>query len=68
MSFRRGLGIVVFVVGVVLLCFGINSTEKVGEKIVDSVKGRYTDTTMWYLIGGIALIIVGGTLTVRGRR
>ncbi len=55
----RVLGAVAFIVGIVLLIFGINATQKTGEKIVDEVTGHYTDSTMWYIIGGIALMVAG---------
>ena len=55
----RILGIVILVVGVVLLLFGLNSSQAVTEKIVEGVTGRFTSNTMLYLIGGIALIVGG---------
>ena len=68
MSFKRGLGIVLFIVGVVLLTLGIKATDKVSEGVVKAVEGHYTNTTMWYLIGGGALIVIGGCLTIGRRR
>jgi LPXTG-motif cell wall-anchored protein len=63
----RILGIVILVVGVLLLLFGLNSSQVVTEKVVEGLTGRYTETTMWYLIGGIAMIIGGGSLFIFGR-
>lgn len=62
----RILGIVILVVGVVLLLFGINSTQAVTEKVVEGFTGRFTANTMIYLIGGIAMIVGGGALVIFG--
>ncbi len=58
----RILGIVIFIVGLVVLGFGINSSPSIGEKVVENLSGRFTANTMWYIIGGIALIAGGGVL------
>lgn len=62
----RIVGIVLLAVGIVALLFGLNSSQAVGEKVVESVTGRFTSTTMWYLIGGIAMIVGGGALFLFG--
>lgn len=64
----RPLGIVLLVVGVVLLLFGLNATQALTEQVVEGVSGRYTDSTMYYIIGGIALIVGGGFLAIFYRR
>ena len=53
------LGILTIIVGVILLGLGINSTQALSERIIEKVSGRYTKNTMWYIIGGISLIVVG---------
>ena len=58
----RILGIVIFIVGLVVLGFGINSSQSIGEKVVENLSGRFTANTMWYIIGGIALIAGRGVL------
>ena len=62
----RIFGIVLLVVGLVVLGFGINSSQAIGEKVVENISGRFTSNTMWYIIGGIALIIGGGALAIFG--
>jgi uncharacterized membrane protein YidH (DUF202 family) len=64
MVLRRILALVVLAVGIVLLVYGIDSTDSMAEKIVEGTTGRYTDETMWYIIGGIAMIIAGGAYFV----
>ena len=63
MGIFRVLGSVLCIVGIVLVIFGIAATEKTGEKVVNEVTGHYTDKTMWYIIGGIAMIIGGAGIT-----
>ncbi len=60
------LGIILLVVGIVVLGFGINASRSVGEKVVETVSGKFTQNTMWYIIGGIALIVAGLGLALMG--
>lgn len=64
----RILGIVLLVVGVALLAFGFNATDSVADSVSEGVTGRFTDKTMWYLIGGGALAVGGAVLALRGGR
>lgn len=59
MSIFRVIGMTLFSIGIILLVFGIISTQSTGEKIYGHLSGHYTSTTMWYIIGGIALIAGG---------
>ncbi len=68
MSPVRLLGLVVLVVGIVLLVFGLNATDSIGESINETLTGTYSDETMFYLIGGIAAIVGGGVLFLAGKR
>lgn len=61
MPIQRIIGIVLLVAGLVLLYFGWQSSESVGEQVHETMTGRYSDETMWYLIGG-AVASVGGLL------
>lgn len=62
----RIFGIVILIVGLVILGFGINSSQAIGEKVIENLSGRFTSKTMWYIIGGIALIVGGGALAFFG--
>lgn len=59
MNIFRILGTILVVVGIALIGFGFIATQKAGEKVVGEVTGHYTDKTMWYIIGGIALVAGG---------
>jgi hypothetical protein len=66
MSGNRIIGLVLLAVGVALLFFGYNASQSVGEQVVQGFTGRFTNQTMWYLIGGIAAIVGGGGLILWG--
>lgn len=55
----RIIGTIAILVGAVLVVLGIISTQKTGEKIVGEVTGHYTSKTVWYIVGGIALVAGG---------
>lgn len=67
MNMKRGLGLVLLIIGAVLLYFGLQSTDSFGEKIVEGVTGRYSDGTMGYLIGGAVSGVLGLALLVFGK-
>lgn len=59
MGNQKLVGVVLLVVGVALLYFGYQSSQSVGGQISESLTGRFTDETMWYLIGGAAAAAAG---------
>jgi hypothetical protein len=68
MSARAGIGIVLLIAGLVLLFFGVQSTGAFGEKVMHEFTGRYTDSTMMYLVGGGIVAALGVVLLVVGRK
>jgi NO-binding membrane sensor protein with MHYT domain len=68
MSGNRIIGIVMLAVGIVLLIFGMNASHAPVDQITETFTGRYTQTTMIYLIVGIVAVIAGGLLALSGRR
>ncbi|MFB2703470.1 MULTISPECIES: DUF3185 family protein [Marinobacter] len=63
MGSSKLVGVVLVVVGVVLLYFGYQSSQAVGNQVTEALTGRFTDETMWYLIGGAAATAAGVFLT-----
>lgn len=53
------IGLVILVIGVFLIGFGLRGTQTLTNKIVEGVTGHYTRRTMWFLIGGGLLILIG---------
>lgn len=66
MNSRRILGIAILALGIILLLFGMNASDSVADTVKEGVTGRYTDRTMWYLIGGGVLAVAGGAMALTG--
>jgi LPXTG-motif cell wall-anchored protein len=61
-------GMAVFALGVVLLGFAYNASNAPIDQVTNTLTGRYTDQTMWYLILGVAAAVGGGLLAFFGKR
>ena len=59
MQSNKLIGVVLLVVGAILLYFGLQASESVGEQLTEAVTGRFTEETMWYIIGGAAAAVAG---------
>jgi hypothetical protein len=62
------IGGVLLVVGVVLLIVGMNSSHSVADQVSNTFSGRFTQDTMWYIIGGIGVGILGLFMLLFGIR
>ena len=65
MKTNKLIGIILLVLGAVLTYFGLNATESPTEEIAEAVTGRYTDKTMYYLIGGAVSAVLGLVLALK---
>jgi uncharacterized membrane protein len=66
MSPPRIIGIVLLIVGVIVMIWGMNASNSVADQVSNTFTGRFTQTTTWYIIGGIASVVLGLVLTVFG--
>lgn len=66
MNYQRILGLVLLVLGVGLLLFGLNAADSLTEEVTETLTGRYTDATTWYILSGLAMALVGGALALGG--
>lgn len=60
------VGAVVLAVGVALLFFAWRASNAPVEQVSEALTGRFTNNTMWYLVGGIIAVVGGGALLFRG--
>lgn len=56
---NKAVSIGLLVVGVVLLVFGLNASHSFGSDVSRAVSGTPTDKSIWLLVGGALLGIVG---------
>lgn len=68
MTAQRIIGIALIILGVVLLIFGLNSSESVVDKVSESLTGRFTQATMKYIIGGAVSAVLGIVLLLIKRK
>lgn len=68
MNLAQSLGVVALIVGAALLAVGYSSSEAPVDQISNTLTGRYTDNTMWYIIAGVAMLVTGGLMAAFGRR
>lgn len=68
MPMGRVLGAIALVAGLILLGFGLNASDAPMEQLSETFTGRYSDRTMWYLVGGGAAAVGGLVLMLLGRK
>jgi hypothetical protein len=66
MSVSKILGVILIVVGLVLLTFAWTSSHAVADKVTEAFIGRFTQSTICYLITGLVAVIGGIALWVGG--
>jgi hypothetical protein len=64
----RVIGTIAILVGITLVVLGIISTQKTGEKVMGEMTGHYTNQTVWYIVGGIALVAAGFGIRRMGKK
>ncbi len=68
MDLRRVIGIVLMVAGVALFIVGLNASDSFSDRMSNFFTGRFTDATVWYMVGGGALAVGGLALAAFGGR
>lgn len=64
MNTPRIVGCVLLAVGVLLLVIGYNASQSFSEQAMETVTGRFSDTTTWYLILGTAGAAAGAAMLI----
>lgn len=67
MTNNRILAIVLLVVGFILLFFAYQSSQSLGDQVTEAVTGRFTDSTLWFLVLGAASAVAGIGLLLFGK-
>ena len=61
------VGVALLAVGVLLLVMGINASESFSSEVSEAVRGTPTDRSIWLLVGGGVMGVVGLGLLLLGR-
>jgi hypothetical protein len=64
---NRIFGAVMLVVGLILLFFAYQSSQSIGDQLTEAVTGRFTDSTLWFLLFGAASAAAGIGLLIFSR-
>jgi hypothetical protein len=67
MSMYRSIGIGLAIAGIVFLVMGLGATDSAVERVSETLTGKYTDQTVWYIAGGLAALIGGSVLALTAR-
>ena len=68
MSSNQIVGILLVAVGIFLLVFGFNASQAPLDQLSETFTGKFRDSTMLYLLGGVIAVVAGGALAMLGRR
>jgi len=56
---NKTISLVVLAAGIILLMLGINAYDSTSSDISRFFTGSATDKSMWFLLGGVAVTVVG---------
>lgn len=68
MSSNQIIGILLIAVGIFLLVFGFNASQAPLDQLSETFTGKFRDSTMFYLLGGVVAVVAGGAMAMLGRR
>ena len=66
MSLKGILGLVLLLVGIFAFVYGLNASNSLVEQLNNTFLGRFSETTTWYIIGGLASAVAGLLLILSG--
>jgi len=65
---KRIVGLLLLVAGVAFLVIGMNASHSIADQVSNTFAGRFTQTTTWYIVGGLTAAVVGLVLLMSGRK
>lgn len=67
MTDNRILAIVLLGVGLIGLFFAYQTSQSLGNQMTETLTGRFTDSTTWFLFLGVATAVAGVGLLLIGK-
>lgn len=64
---NKVVGLVLIVVGAILLYLSYQASNSLASEASQAVMNEPTDNTIWYLIGGVAAVIIGLYSVFKGK-
>jgi hypothetical protein len=64
---NKSVSIALLVVGLILICFGIDASNSLGSGVSRLFTGAPTDRTIWLYAGGAAAAVAGFIGLTRGK-
>jgi hypothetical protein len=64
----KAIGIAMLAVGAVLLIYGINASDSLGSEVKEVFTGTPTDKSIWLIVGGVLLGVLGLVAVARPTR
>ena len=68
MNTQRIVGIILLVAGAAFLIIGLNASNSMADQLSNTFRGRFTDHTQWYIVGGAVGAVVGLSMLAIGSR
>lgn len=68
MNTQRIIGLALLVAGLLLLFLGYQSSQGLDDQLSEAITGEYTDSTLWYWIGGAVAGAAGAAMLLFGKK
>lgn len=68
MNLKRIIGLSLLALGIILFVVGYNASQSLADQVNKAFRGRFTEGTTWYMVGGAAAAVLGLLLLFFGKR
>ena len=65
---QRVIGLGLLIAGVICFVIGMNSSHSMADQLSNTFRGRFTDNTQWYIVGGAVAGVAGLAMLAVGSR
>lgn len=65
---NKAISLALLIGGIVLIVYGVSANDSIGGRFTRFFTGSPTDETIWMLLGGIVIAIIGAGGLLRGSK